>query len=589
MGASGDSRGFAFLTSLFVVFFLGTMLFGFMSLSQSDLYLATEGRNGTLALSLAEAGAQEAITRLTAFGAVSGVTAFRNSLAATGAFPGSGGVVAYQAAMQRDPSIFPILSTATYGGAQRSVRILVRTTYRPGWGSIVFGPQVRATGDLSPTVGDLYSQAAISFAGYAQSPVCSPGSTPQNLLFPQVLAGTTISAGGGPDQASPCGGPPNFPGTAASECASTSPYAMTEVAPTSCPGGGRAVVAGRPVPPNWHPMTPIGMPSQDFAAIVNTPALLLQVFGIAVTQATQNGVGVTYQPAGTYTPSYWTSLPSTSGKVLLIIAAQPFCVSAPLLSIALPSPAILGSCLPGFHYYGSQVGGAAYTTRFVDWGLVMDDLTRTPPQTFFQAPPCSTCAGNQNGIRYVPPYPALDVLGQACQQSVMPGINVFDQLNPGDGISCANPPTRTISTTSVTFTGTAESPESLTIDNAGPSPVTITGTLPPFTSLPSLTCSTTNFGLYNWGLIFATGDLSLSNLVFTGFIYTTGTVYVQGTVVLQGGIFATSVQSGTGPSNEVTDAGTLKFCSQGNPIPLLSPRVYTFSTASWEDLPLDER
>lgn len=133
------------------------------------------------------------------------------------------------------------------------------------------------------------------------------------------------------------------------------------------------------------------------------------------------------------------------------------------------------------------------------------------------------------------------------------------------------------------------SPESLTIDNAGPGPVTITGTLPPFTSLPSLTCSTTDFGVYNWGLIFATGDLNLSNLVFTGFIYTTGTVYVQGTVVMQGGIFATSVQSGTGPSNEVTDAGTLKFCSQGNPIPLLSPRVYTFSTASWEDLPLDQR
>jgi len=580
-----DSRGYAFLTAVFCVFLLGMVLLAFESTNHSEIASAMLHRDSTLALDLAESGAQEAMTRLTSFGAVAGVTSFNNSLAGTGSFARGGtGHVTFQNTLQNNPSIFPILSTATFAGAQRRVRYLVKVSYQAGWGSIVFGPQMAASGDESPTVGDLYSHSGMSFASYAQSPLCSAASTAQSLQFPQVMAGTTISAGAGVSATPPCGTAPNVTGTATTECA-TFPISATELAPTSCPGG-RATVGGVSLPVNWHPMTPVGMPAADFTAIVNTPPLLLALFGISVTPATQNGTAVTYQPAGTYTPSYWSTVPWTNGRVVLVIATQPFCV-APLLGVALPTPAILGTCLLGFNYYGSQTGGTAHATRFIDWGLVTDDLTRTPPQTFFEPAPCSQCPGNQNGIRYVPAYPSLDVLGHACQASFTPGTNVFDQINTADGVSCA-PPTQTISANSVTFGGTVTTPETLSIDNAGMSAVTVTSALPPFTNLSSMTCANTDFNPFNWGLILATGDLNLSNMVFSGFIYTTGTVYINGTVLLQGGVFATSVQPATGPSNKVSDAGTLKFCSQGSPIPLLTPRVYSFTRNSWEDVPLNQ-
>jgi hypothetical protein len=582
--ARDDSRGFALITTLFCLFLLAMMLLAFDNLNHTEIASAMLNRDSTLALDLAESGAQEAMIRLNTLGAVAGVTTFHNSLAGSSIYAGASGTVSYQSAIRGNPMVFSILSSTSYAGAQRKVRYLVRMSYQQGWGSIVFGPQMAATGDESPTIGDLYSQTQLSFASYAQSPLCSSGSTAQNLEFPQVIAGTTISAGAGLAATPPCGGPTTVSGTATTECA-TFPSSAQEVAPTPCPGG-RSTVGGMTLPVNWHPMTPIGMPSADFSAIVNTPSLVLGLFGISLTAATQNGSPVTYQSAGTYTPNYWTSVSWTSGRVAMVIATQPFCVS-PVLGIALPTPAIVGTCLLGFHYYGSHAGSTAQTTRYIDWGLVTDDLSRTPPQTFFEPAECSTCPGNQNGIRYVPAFPTVDVLGGACQLSFTPGTNVFDQVNTADGVSCG-PPTQTVSTNSVIFDGTVSSPETLSIDNAGLSAVTITSALPPFTNLSSMTCSNTNFNPYNWGLIFATGDVTLSNMVFSGFIYTTGNVYISGNVLLQGGVFATTVQPTASPSNQISDTGTLKFCSQGAPIPLLTPRVYSFAKNSWEDVPLNQ-
>jgi hypothetical protein len=580
-----DTRGYALITVLFLLFLLSMILLAFDTATHAEMQFAMTSRNGMVAFNLAEAGVQEAMARLNTFGEVPGQASFTNSLAGTTGLAGSTGSVTFESTMQANPYNFPILSTASYAGSQRKLRVVMRASYQAGWGSIVFGPQMAASGDVSPTIGDLYSQSTIAFASYAESPLCSIGSTDVNLEFPQVIAGTTITAGAGASVTSPCGGPSTVIGTATTECAMTSPSSQTEVAPTPCPGG-RSTVGGVPLPVNWHPMTPIAMPTADFTAIVNTPALALQLFGITLTAATQNGTAVTYQPAGAYWPSYWTTVPWTTQQVVLIIAKQPFCV-APLLGLALPTPAIIGTCLPGFDYYGSQAGGTGQTTRYVDWGLVANDLTRMPAETFFEPSQCSTCPGNQNGIRYVPVYPTVNVLGNACQPSFTPGSSIFDKVNMADGVTC-NAPTQTISSSSVAFTGSLAAPETLSIDNGGMGAVSITSVLPYGTNLTSMTCGNTNFFSYNWGLIFATGDLNLSNMVFSGFIYSTGTVYLNGTVLLQGGVFATSVQPGASPSNQVSDAGTLKFCSQGSPVPLMTPRIYTFSPQAWEDVPANQ-
>jgi Tfp pilus assembly protein PilX len=72
------------LTVMFVLFAVGMMLFGFMFLTQSALEFATLNRDSTVALGLAEAGAQESLARLAMAGAVPGTTAFINSLAGSG-------------------------------------------------------------------------------------------------------------------------------------------------------------------------------------------------------------------------------------------------------------------------------------------------------------------------------------------------------------------------------------------------------------------------------------------------------------------------------------------------------------------------
>jgi hypothetical protein len=579
-----DGRGIALIMVLFVMFSLGMMLFSFVFMMQNEARFAVVNRNSTQALGLAEAGTQEALNRLTMFGLNVGVTpSFTNSLAST--FPGSSATVTYQASVQGNPSLFPILSTATVAGAQRAVRIFVQAVYKPGMNRVIYGQKLLCEGNCAPVQSDMYSQTAILFdSSYQESQLCTPGTTPTNLVAPEVMAGTTIGAANGPALTPPCGGPP-YDGAAMSfttECASTSPYKMTEVAPTPCPGGGRAMSGADMVPYNWHPMTPIGMSSADFTTVVTAPSLPP---GISVVQATQNAVGVTYTPAGTYTPSYWTSKPTTNGQVLLITATQPFCVTS--TGLTLPTPAVTGSCPPGSNYYGSQSAGAPNATRFLDGGLVQDDLTRPTAQTFFQPPTCNTCKaggpnGYQNGIRYLPILPTINVLGMACGQNVNPGTNVFDKLTAG-----ASPcPAQTISQTNVTFSGIKGSPESLIIDNAGVGAVTLSASL----AGSGGTCSTINFDNYNVGMILATGDVTLAtNFTLQGFIYTPGTVTLNGsTSAFSGGILAPSVVSSNPPSTATQTSIYSTLVSCGNALSVLNPVVFNFPVISWQDRPLNK-
>jgi hypothetical protein len=589
-GAAADARGMVLLTVMFVLFAVGMMLFGFMFLTQSALEFATLNRDSTVALGLAEAGAQESLARLAMVGAVPGTTAFINSLAGSGdcaAVPPLD-CVRYQPAFQSDPAIVPVLSTATVAGARRAVRVVAQVKYKAGLGSVIYGPRVMFRGNAQPVGGDTYAQTSLEFQQYTASPRPAPGATPTNLVSPQVVAGSTIGVR--------AGGPGPFP----YECGDGS---LTEVAPTTCAGGGpssevhgrslEAGAAGRavdrtgsPLPVNWHPMTPVGMSAADFAAVVTwitaNPSSAGPA-GLAAAPATQNGAAVTYTPAGTYTPSYWPA-GSTRGPVMLILASQRFCVDPASGQVQGPSPPS-GACTPGWHAYA----GGPTTLRYFDWGLVQDDLSRARAQTFFQAPTCAACAaggpnGNPNGIRYVPLLPALDVLAHACRQNVGPGINVFDQLNAGDGIACADPPTRTISTADVTFSGTRTSPEVLVIDNAGQGPVRISGSLPGPGSCGSV------FDGYNWGIILATGDLELEdNLALTGFVYTPGTITTRGTVVVHGGIFSANVQGDARSQVSRVDAlGTVHFCPASTAALLLSPMFFDFSAISWQDRPLNQ-
>ncbi len=601
--AERDSRGMALITTAFVVFAVGMMLFGFIFLNQSEVSFAAFNRNGTQALGLAEAGIQEAINRLNTFGTTLGSTpsgspcpgtafnAFTNSLASSTS--GGAGTVTYQLALQSNSAVFPIMSCATFAGVQRVVRIFERATYTAGFGNVIFGPQVAFSGDASPSTGDAYAQQNVSFAQYQKSPLCASGATAANLVSPQVMAGTTVAAGSGPNQTPPCGSPTNA-GSYNTECASGS---TTEVAPTPCPGGGRAVNGGNTIPVNWHPMTPIGMSSTDFNTVVSQ----CYAGGCAVTggtvtiqQATQNAVGVPYSlyaPAS-YTPAYW-SAPATSptnGKVELAVATAPFCLLASPASIQSPSG---GTCSSGYTYYG--VSGA--TTRYLDWGLVSDDLSRSIAQTFFQAPTCSTCNGGlanglQNGIRYIALLPTINVVGppgsgQACAQNVSPGTNVFDKVNSGDGITCTSPPTTTISSTNVTFSGTKSSQEALVIDNKNFGTVSLNGSI---AGNSTLTCGNTNFDNYNWGLILATGDIDLqANFVFTGLIYTPGNITSHGNVLIRGGVFSPGVQGSSSSVNLVDSLGTANFCSSSQDTLTLSKLFFSFSFVSWQDRPLSQR
>ncbi len=594
-------RGTALITALIMLTVLGMFLLGFQTMNQGELAFAGYGRNSTLAFSLAEAGEQEGIKRLNLFGAVPGTTCFVNSMASSmvsGVINCSGSTsspsantVVYQAPLSSNNLIFPILSLASYNGGPRAVRIFYQAIYKAGFANAIIGPQVTFSGNASPITGDAYAQTGVSFAQYQKAPLCASGATATNLTGPQVMAGTTIIDGSGPAQTPPCGSPTNAVGTFTSECAGAG--ATTEVAPTPCPTG-RALdtTSSYSLPVNWHPTTPVGMNSSDFTAIVTASSLPV---GLSVVTATQNNVNVTYTSAGTYTPTYWSGSP---GPVRLIVATAPFCLNPSTHAIQIVTP-VTGTCSPSWTYYGNQVSGTAYTTRYFDWGLVTDDLSRSTAQTFFQPPSCTTCNGGNpngrlNGIRYVPMVPTLwGGAGQptfaqfACAQNVPPpGTNVFDQVNAGDGITCALP-TSLINTTNGTFSGTKSAPESLVIDNAGFSQVQLNGSI---AGNSTLTCSNTNFDNYNWGIIMATGDIDLqANFVFTGFIYTPGNVTSHGTVLVRGGIFSSNSGSSTGQVNQVDSLGTVNFCGGSNTVPL-SPLFYTFSpvAGTWQDRPLGQ-
>ena len=550
-------RGTALITALITLTIMGFFLIGFQQLNQSELVFAGYSRADVMALNVAEAGVQEAMKRLNLFGATPGVTCFLNSMT-TGATCASStltpntNTVAYQAPLSANSSVFPILSTATVNGATRAVRILERATLQAGYGDIILAPQVTFQGDASPVTGDTYATLSIVLKSLAKSPAPGTGATATNLVSPQELAGTTVGVSSG------------GPGTFTYECGNSS---TSEVAPTACTGQGGRTTS---LPVNWHPMVPIGMTSADFTTIMNNcyPAGCATA-GVTISQATQSGTGVTYTPVS-YSPSYW-SLTGANSKVWLAKATGGFCVNSSSNTVS-ATP-----CTGSAKYYGTP----GSTTRFLDWGLVQDDQTRGAAQTFFQAPSCTApCAnaGNQNGIRYIPLVPQINVLAVACNQNINPGVNAFYDTT-ADGKTCANPPTVTGSTT---FSGTKTNPEYLVIDNGAPggTPTQIFGSI----NSGNTGCSTP-FDNYNWGVIIATGDLDLqANLKFTGFIYTPGNVFSHGNVAVNGGIFSAN-DPGTGSQvNEVDDLGTVNFCG-GEGLTPLSPSFYTFTKLSWEDRP----
>jgi len=580
----GDSRGFAFITGVFVVFFVAMMLFGFMFFNQNEAGFAAFGRNSAEAFWLAEAGMQEGLNRLSMTGVVPGSASFVNSLAGSGNCGANPPVncVIYQAALQNNPSVFPILSTATYSGTQRAVRVLERIAFKTGFGNIMYGSSMLFQDDVQPVTGDMFSQSDVTFQDLA--PICASGATATNLPSPQVLSGTTITMNSSSGQA-PCGSTSSSLGTFTTECADGS---LTEVAPTSCAnhGGRGSSNTGDGLRVHMHPMTPSGMTSANFTTVVTAcpppGTSCLGSLGITVAQATQGGTGVSYTSAGTYTPSYWSSIPATNGQVLLITASQPFCVNAAASSVVLPSPPVTGTCAAGYTYYGNQTSGTAHATRFLDWGLVTDDLSRATATTFFQPSTCTTCNGGnpnglQNGLRYIAILPPVNVLAMACQQNLNPGTNVFDKVNQGDGVTCANPPTSTINSTAVTFTGTKTNPEALVIDNAGFGAVTITGSLP---GGPGPTCASANFDTHNFGMLVATWNIVLgSNLIFTGFVYSQGQVTSSADLALRGGLFSNNTAR-----TVTTLTDDFAFCGGSN-LQVINPTFNNFTTITWQDRP----
>lgn len=563
-------RGTALITALIMLSVLSLFLFGFETLNRNELVFAGYSRESTLAFETAEAGIQESIKRLNLFGALPGTTCFVNSMTSGATCSGStsspnANTVAYQAPLAIDRAVFPILSVGSVYGATRAVRIFMRALLKSGFGDTIIGPQVTFQGDASPIIGDTYSDTSVVFPSAAKSPAPGSGATASNLTGPQVMAGTTIDEGNGGTEVGPF----------ITECQNGSP---TEVAPTACTGqGGRAVDGrGNTIPVNWHPDTPLGMSQSDFTAIVNQCYPACGPMGITVYAATQNTIGVTYTPVS-YTPSYWSR--TGNNTVMVVNATSPFCVNGGGTVVA-PSG---GTCGSG-RYYAPNTSSAK-PMRYVDWGLVSDDLTRGSATTFFQPPLCTApCgdAGYQNGIRYIPLLPSINVTSLACQQNVNPGTNVFDRVNTGDGISCASP-ISTINSTNVTFSGTKTNPESLVIDNAGSGVVHINGSI---AGNSTLTCSNTNFDNYNFGIIFATGDVDIAaNTVFTGFIYTPGNVFSHGTVVIQGGVFSSNDPSSGAQVNQVDDLGTVNFCGGSSTQVLINPQFYTFTVVSWQDRP----
>ena len=585
--AGGDARGIALVTVAFVLFAVGMMLFGFVFINQNEASFAGVYRSNTMALGLAEAGIQEAIDRLNTYGRQAnggGVSSFPNSLAASAASPWSTGTVYFEQSLLSSPEIFPIRSSATFLGQKRTVRIFEQVMTKTGTGNIIFGPQMTFSGNAHDITGDGYSRTAIQFQQFQKSPPCAAGATATNLVGQQIMAGTAIGAGAGPAMASPCGGPTNVNAAPynTGECVADPNF--SELPPTGCTTtGGRQAN----LPFNWHPGTPQGMDQNDFNFIINAPNGQLPL-GVAVTPATQNGVAVTYTPAS-YTPPYWSLEPATNGRVMLVTAAAEFCVNRSVgLPVGLTNPAIPGQPCPlGYNKYGNYnasippgvVGNNQ--TRYIDWGLVQDDLNKTVPQTFFQAPGCTApCAnpGNQNGIRYIPAPPSINVLNKACLQNFNPGHTVFDPVNQPAAVACPSPPTTTIAggSTAVTFDGTFTNPEALIIDNAGGAMVTISP------SIPGPGSCSSNFQNYNVGIILATGDLSFAaNIVFSGYIYTPGSINSAGTVVFQGGIFSATVNPG---QSHLDSTGTVSLCAGSAAALPETSSFFTFKVISWDDL-----
>jgi hypothetical protein len=218
--------------------------------------------------------------------------------------------------------------------------------------------------------------------------------------------------------------------------------------------------------------------------------------------------------------------------------------------------------------------------RYVDWGLVSDDLIKATATTFFQAPSCATCNGGgpngyQNGIRYIPIVPTVNPLALACQVAEpSPWVTAFYNTT-SDGLTCPNPP---IQTGSGSITGTKSAPEFLVIDNGPPG-----GTQVTLSSSGSASGCSDTFAGANWGIIFATGDLNLQNLTFSGFIYTNGSIYSHGHVLAQGGIIS------NGQANLVHTLGTLQFCAGVSVVPFpLTSMFYTFTQISWQDRPSNQ-
>jgi len=583
------------------MFAVGMMLFAFQFFTETELQFAALGRNSTQALNLAEAGIAESLTASRLSGAIPGATSFTNSLART--LSGTSGTVAHESCLPGsclgNPTIFPILSTATFGGAQRKIRVMERATFKPGFGALILAPWVSFSGDASQFTGDTYAvgnvagggaPGGVTFQSYAKSPRGSTSAMGTTLLPPEVMSGTTIALGNGLsgrqiDANCPPGLLVRDSGTFTWECAVN---ALAEVPPTSCPG----LSNRRLVPYNWHPMTPIGMPSVDFTAIVTASTAARMAAGILVMPATQDGTRVTYSPAGTYTPSYWTGSPP--GPVLLVVASQPFCVNPSaaanaVMRVNVPFP---GSCPPGYAYYGASLNIATgLTTRYIDWGLVQDDLSRSRAALFFQAsaippdptaPTCSGSSGNLCGIRYIPLLPPIDVVAQACTATA------FDQVNTQDGAACSG---NVSPQADVTFTGTKSNPETLVINNAGSrAPVHVSFSLLGADVTSSQACGDIHFGEFNYGIILAQGDLVLTgNSVFSGFIYTTGTITFRGTFAIRGGVFAASLQAQGGTAHSVNSMGAMNFCA-GSKAPLpVSPQFFDFQTVSWQEVPLNQR
>lgn len=182
----------------------------------------------------------------------------------------------------------------------------------------------------------------------------------------------------------------------------------------------------------------------------------------------------------------------------------------------------------------------------------------------------------------------IDVRARACVQNENPGTNVFDRVT--GTISCPNPPITTISTTSVTFSGTYTNPEGLVIDNGGLqscSPTPGPGCVSISPSLPGPGSCTSNFQNYNWGVILATGDLSFTgNMVFSGFVYTQGNIFTAGTVVFSGGLYAYSINPNQ--VSQVDSLGNFSICAGSAAALPQSPLFYNFTIISSQDVPANQ-